>query len=434
MELSPRWRKALQRYKINIKYTSSKERWYHDPDKEFLVNVKRTCRIILPILSFQIRMSTLPLSITSYPIVPCHSKVFSLCFEGDVVGVKSMIENSQISPFVVNQHGENLLHASARYARIELCLYLLAIGVDGSAYDDRLLTPLDHLASKVPMDFAYPSRVVDTIRALVEHSRCQPLMPLTSNAVAPYRGPEEGFSWLFNSEYSGANLDDYDSEGYTPLGDAAFNFGWWTELLVDDPPVGWQSCYLLKAGADPHKKSSLSGLTPLDTFLRGCTAHQVDHAAKWLQILSQNGIDLHEYARQEQRLHSDGHYIMVAWDQELFKWIPTKQRVLFEYGETPNDLKIWIEDYDALSWFWCGKYDLDIFDVCSVPQSIQRWKEINSRNEREDIDVEENMIGSTSSNQAEQKSLLSIFLKPGWLLIISLLVNYVFHRLLILVN
>lgn len=120
-----------------------------------------------------------------------------------------------------------------------MCNFLLDIGVDGSAYDDRLLTPLDHLARKICMNFAFPSRVVNTIRALVEKGHCQPLLPLTSNTVAFYRGPEEGFAWLFASEYACVDLEEHDSEGWTLLGDAAFNFGWWCQLGIDDPAIGW---------------------------------------------------------------------------------------------------------------------------------------------------------------------------------------------------
>jgi hypothetical protein len=44
-------------------------------------------------------------------------------------------------------------------------------------------------------------------------------------------------------------------------------------------------------------------LTPLAVYFRGSTAHQVEHAGKWLQILSQTGIDLHKYATEERNLH-----------------------------------------------------------------------------------------------------------------------------------
>jgi hypothetical protein len=187
--------------------------------------------------------------------------------------------------------------------------------VDGTAYDDRLLTPLDHLASKVCMSFAHPSRVVNTIRALVERGRCQPLLPVTSNAVTFYSGPEEGFAWLFSSEYAGVDLEERDTEDWTLLGDAALNFGMWTRLSVENPAVSWQCLYLLRAGANPHATSSEGRITPLDAFLRGCTTHQVEHAGKWLAILAESGIDLDKYATEEQRLHHPEHFLRASWDQ-----------------------------------------------------------------------------------------------------------------------
>ena len=97
---------------------------------------------------------------------------------------------------------------------------------------------------------------------------------------------------MFRSEYAGVDTEGRDSEGWTLLGDAAFNFGWWTQLGVEDPALSWQSLYLLQAGADPHATIAEGRLTPLDAYLRGCTLHQVDHAKKWLEVFLLAGIDL----------------------------------------------------------------------------------------------------------------------------------------------
>jgi hypothetical protein len=299
---------------------------------------------------------------------------------------------------------------------------LLDVGVDGAAYDDRLLTPLDHLARRACMSMAYPLRVVNTIRALVERGRCQPLLSLTSNAVASYRGPEEGFALLFTSEYAGANLEEPDSEEWTSLGDATLNFGWWTELCIDDPAVSWKCLYLLRAGANPHSFSSRGRLTPLDAYLRGCTSHQVEHAGKWLRILSQSGFDLHKYAIEEQNLHQPEHFLETSWDAELWRWIPTKRRVVYHFGQAPDQLSIWLEDYDALSWFGIGRFDLEIFLVCTQSESQARWKRIN------DDDNRVVFIEPESS-----PSLITSLLCAGWFqfLLWSLVLNYTFHVFLV---
>jgi hypothetical protein len=265
------------------------------------------------------------------------------------------------------------------------------------------------------------------MRALVGRGGCQPLLPLTSNAVTCYRGPEEGFAWLFREEYAGVNLEERDSESWTLLGDAAFNFGWWTQLGADDPAIGWQSLYLLRAGADPHATSAEGRLTPLDTYLRGCTLRQVDNAGKWLRVLSMAGIDLHKYAATERAIHGSEHLLKVSWDKELWKWIPVRRRVAYRHGESPNELEIWLEDYDALSWFGYGRHDLEIFQVLSASQSL-RWREINSRSDQFEPDGENEVRAIAIT---PKQSLPSAF-RGNWLLYlsISLAINYFFHMYL----
>ena len=106
------WQKALQSYIFGLTYTSTNHRLYLNIEDGLLTNVKRRMRFILPSFSFQIQTSSLPLSLTAYPIVPCRSEIFDLCVEGNISTVKLLFEKSLASPFAVNQHGENLLHAS----------------------------------------------------------------------------------------------------------------------------------------------------------------------------------------------------------------------------------------------------------------------------------------------------------------------------------
>jgi hypothetical protein len=282
------------------------------------------------------------------------------------------------------------------------------------------------------MNVAYASRVVDTIRALVERGHCQPLLPITSNAVAFYNGPEEGFAWLFASEYSGVDLEERDSEDWTLLGDAACNFGWWNQPCIEIPAISWQCLYLLRAGANPHSESSQGQLTPLDAFLRGCTAHQVDHARKWLQVLSKSGVDLHKYALEEQKLHHPEHFLRATWDDKLWRWIPTKRRVMYRFGDTSDQLDIWLDDYDALSWFNNGKFDLDIFLVYSISESEARWESINAVDNIIKLDeqnIPQPQLCSTSSTLARLQSIWA----ARWiqLLALSLALNYFFHLILI---
>lgn len=246
-----------------------------------------------------------------------------------------------------------------------------------------------------------------------------------------YNGPEEGFAWLFSSEYGSVDLEERDSEDWTLLGDAACNFGWWTKACVENPAVSWQCLYLLRAGANPHSKSSQGRLTPLDAFLRGCTAHQVDHAGKWLQTLSQSGIDLHKYAIEEQKLHYPEHLLKVTWDEKLWRWVPTKRRVVYRFGENPDQLDIWLEDYDALSWFSNGKFDLDIFLLCSSVESEARWQKINEVDSIIELD-EQDVSQAQHRTQASNYLGFPAVFSAHWiqLLALSLVLNYFFHIML----
>jgi hypothetical protein len=310
---------------------------------------------------------------------------------------------------------------AARYAHPALCNLLLDLRVDATAYDDRLWTPLDHLAAKIGIGFSCPARVTDTIRALVQRGGCQPLYPLTSNTVTRYRGPEEGFAWLFNNEYEGVDIEARDTEGWTPLCEAAYTFGHWIRLGVEDSAASWQSLYLLRAGADRHSTSAEGRLTPLDAFLRGCTHNHVDNARRWLDVLITAGVDLHEYADTEREMHGSEHLLKSAWDSELWKWIPIRQRVMYEYGKKPEQLQIWLEDYDALCWFNYGRYDLEIFLVQSPHQSIFRWKEIHARRILDDDDIPDIVAASSLGANGRERS--------RWLLYVigTLLVNYFLH-------
>ena len=204
-------------------------------------------------------------------------------------------------------------------------------------------------------------------------------------------------------------------------------------MCRDDPAVSWQSLYLLRSGTNSHAKTLEGDLTPLDAFMRGCTAHSVDHATKWLQVLKESGIDLHDYAREEERIHAPEHYLKSTWDEELWKWIPTKRRVVYRCGKTSSELEIWLEDYDALSWFQCGRYDLEIFEVFAPFESVLRWKELNARDDLLDLDKGEALANPIEPENLSRRMIFQRLLQTRWFqfLVSSLLLNYLFHVYLV---
>jgi hypothetical protein len=112
LTLPNQWRDLLRYYIFGLTYTSATHQLYLDTERIVLSNLKRRLRIILPITAFQIQTASLPMSITANPIAPCQSQIFKLCLEGNIEMAKIWFKSSWASPFVVNQHGENLLHVS----------------------------------------------------------------------------------------------------------------------------------------------------------------------------------------------------------------------------------------------------------------------------------------------------------------------------------
>lgn len=112
LNMPGQFRNRLRYYIFGLTYTSATHELYFDSEQMILSNVKRRLRIILPVLAFQLQTATLPISISFNPIAPCQSRIFKLCLEGNIEMVKIWFTNSWASPFVVNQHGENLLHVS----------------------------------------------------------------------------------------------------------------------------------------------------------------------------------------------------------------------------------------------------------------------------------------------------------------------------------
>ena len=110
----PRWlRRVSWNHVVRLVYIDSSKGLVacNDPIRKVF---KTRIEVLLPLLAFQIQLLRRPWSLTAYSVVHCQSEIFALCLEGNLKRVQSMIDKSRISPFVVNQHGENLLHVSKR--------------------------------------------------------------------------------------------------------------------------------------------------------------------------------------------------------------------------------------------------------------------------------------------------------------------------------
>jgi hypothetical protein len=107
------WSQRLRFHHLGVIYNSATHHLYLDGVPTSLQSVRRRFKVHLPAFAFQFQTTSWPRSITCNPIACCQSQIFKLCTEGDIDMVKIWLKNSWTSPFVVNQHGENLLHVSS---------------------------------------------------------------------------------------------------------------------------------------------------------------------------------------------------------------------------------------------------------------------------------------------------------------------------------
>jgi hypothetical protein len=112
LTVPPQWSSRLRLYFFGLTYSSTTHYLCLNETPTVLKNINRTFRFHLPVFAFQFQTASLPRSITYKPIAQCESQIFKLCLDGNIEMVKLWFKSSWASPFVVNQHGENLLHVS----------------------------------------------------------------------------------------------------------------------------------------------------------------------------------------------------------------------------------------------------------------------------------------------------------------------------------
>jgi hypothetical protein len=108
--LPKQWDDRFKRYVFGLTYSSTTHRLYLDAIPTIVQNVKRSFRFQFPVFTFQLQTASFTRSLTYNPIEPCQSEIFRLCSDGNIEMVKIWFKRGRASPFVVNQHGENLLH------------------------------------------------------------------------------------------------------------------------------------------------------------------------------------------------------------------------------------------------------------------------------------------------------------------------------------
>jgi hypothetical protein len=165
---------------------------------------------------------------------------------------------------------------------------------------------------------------------------------------------------------------------------------------------------LLKYGAYVYGRRSqhLSGaqVTLLDTYLE----HHMD-ADRWLRVLQDSGVDLHQYAKQEKELHSGNCYIL---QQGLDGNSYGRRKIRFAFNAHCDQVRIWagaVSDCETefdryeptlgshpLIRTKCGFGLQYLFDGFVTDEDIEReWKQ---RDKGRQLTLARNIVSGTSSS------------------------------------
>ncbi|PMD32578.1 hypothetical protein L207DRAFT_571888 [Hyaloscypha variabilis F] len=271
-------------------------------------------------------------SLRVHSILPCDALVWGVCKSRNLLELKRILSSGEVSPFVLNPDGASLLHYAAAGGSIEMIKMLLEVGLDCNSYayfkngpsmkrawsivswSDR--HPLDCISWKY-YDMKSTERfeeMIETIRTFFLRPDFDPELVhlqflgqdlattkwLLSQDYQPL--PQRFLDWTLHELCYLDRYDDGTGEEWAEVVLQALKRGanihncegdtWWTSVR----PWGSRERLGLEIGRE----------TPLDTFL---SRSREGDAATWLQVLDKFGINLQEYAKEEQELHDFNHRV-----------------------------------------------------------------------------------------------------------------------------
>jgi hypothetical protein len=105
---------------------------------------------------------------------------------------------------------------------------------------------------------------------------------------------------------------------------------------------------------------------------------------------------------------------------------------VYQFGNTSDQLNIWLEDYDAFHWFGNGRFDLEIVQLCTPLENQARWQRIN---EVDNMVLLSEQVASQALlyHESAKVSAFQSFLSAHWfrLLVLSLAFLYLLHIILV---
>ncbi|KAF7506410.1 hypothetical protein GJ744_011764 [Endocarpon pusillum] len=273
-------------------------------------------------------------SLNIYPILEFGNPIYTSCREGDIKGLQVALSNGEISPFVLDEYGETLLHHAARCLRPELCAWLLQLGVDPDRADNWGRKALAEVGTWVCYPNSISPRAVD--KALCVRSSYTDIYRMLtqrqddisttdiSEVVSGYCGSAEAADMFFSQELLPLGISDAtdDAASFPPLAMALRSYAMTIIYGPTAESEGWESFIrkLIRRGSDLHAPVPERDpprrawypsqppyyRTPLDELFAftGTPAEAKSAADGWLPILSSEGYDVMAYLKKEMDLHA----------------------------------------------------------------------------------------------------------------------------------
>ncbi|KFX92234.1 hypothetical protein V490_05501 [Pseudogymnoascus sp. VKM F-3557] len=235
-------------------------------DAELYSSTKLTIKVLIKLssytrgLRFQTNNFLNGYYLNSTRCIPNNSPIFKLCQYGDAQGMLKLFSARTASIYDVDQNGQSLLHHACSSGRLDVCRLLIDLGADIYQPDNTGLIP------------------TSGIRSSLEHGKIIHFM--VDAGIDPFHSVGH---WCWDKENGDEQTED-------------------VERKIEQ---------ILKLTKDLYRIDNY-GRTALGCIL--CYAshdksHTITLISNWLLLLSKNGVDSHEYLRQEIQRHPNGYKV-----------------------------------------------------------------------------------------------------------------------------
>lgn len=270
-----------------------------------------------------------------------------LCWPENIEAFKLALRDRKISPYIINQHGQNLLHRAVNYGNIELCSLLLHLGVDVNYYNDDGRKPIHSWISP-------PANQSLLLRTLL-NGGCEIDLEDLDIILRENRLMSREAVDLVLLANDTSFRTYYESRGPSSLlriAIAHFKVGDWQ----------WNSGLreLLRYNKDAHRETvqrdseSWSGVpnfewTHLDAlFLSETCPFRAEYIAQqWLQLLADEGFDIVKYISEEKSIHESQDYLTCPIKPDARASIKSA-----DLGLLHRSLIFQTDEKPSISWTW----------------------------------------------------------------------------------